>query len=72
MDRAYLAIQHVMTRLEDEFRHVLIWNTVPLNAKRLYDSIHRSSLSFPINNTGIIAGEDDMGVVVSGFSSGCG
>ena len=61
-----------MSQLEDEFRHVLIWNTVPLNAEKPYDSIHKSSLSFPINNTEIIAGEDDMGVVVSGFSSGCG
>ena len=61
-----------MSRLEDEFRHVLIWNTVPLNAERLYDSIHKSSLSFPINNARIIAREDDMSVVVSGFSTGCG
>ena len=72
MDRAYSAIQHAMSRLEDKFQHVLIQNTVPLDAERLYGSIRRSSLSFPINNTEIIAGEDDMGVVVSGFSSGCG
>ena len=72
MDQAYSVIQHTMSRLEDEFRHVLIRNTVPLDAKRLYGSISRSSLSFPVNDGGIIAREDDMSVVVSGFSSGYG
>ncbi|KAK6148099.1 hypothetical protein DH2020_019011 [Rehmannia glutinosa] len=41
MDRAENALQLAMSRLEDEFRHVLIRNTVPLDPDRL----HRSSLS---------------------------
>ncbi|KAI3454996.1 hypothetical protein Pfo_011659 [Paulownia fortunei] len=41
MDRAENALQLAMTRLEDEFRLVLIRNTVPLDPDRL----HRSSLS---------------------------
>ncbi|KAK9999483.1 hypothetical protein SO802_019086 [Lithocarpus litseifolius] len=60
-----------MSRLEDEFQHVLIRNTVPLDAERLYGSIRQSSLSCPVNDVGIIAREDDVSVVVSGFSSGC-
>ena len=72
MDRVYSAIQHAMSRLEDEFQHVLIRSTVPLDVERLYGSICWISLSFPINDAGIIAEEDDMNVVVSDFSSGCG
>ena len=72
MDRAYSAIQHAMSQLEDKFQHILIQNTVPLDAERLYGSIRRSSLSFPVNDAKIIAGEDGMSVVVSDFSSGCG
>ena len=72
VDRAYLAIQHAMSQLEDKFQHVLIQNTVSLDVERLYDSIRRSSLSFPVNDAEIIAGEDGMSVVVSDFSSGCG
>ncbi|KAF3973980.1 hypothetical protein CMV_002651 [Castanea mollissima] len=41
VDRAYSAIQHAMSRLEDEFRQVLIGNTVPLDTERLYGSIRR-------------------------------
>ncbi|KAL8476342.1 hypothetical protein ACS0TY_028860 [Phlomoides rotata] len=40
-DRAENALQLAMTRLEDEFRLVLIRNTIPLDPDRL----HRSSLS---------------------------
>ncbi|KAK4436861.1 Exocyst complex component EXO70B1 [Sesamum alatum] len=40
-DRAENTLQLAMTRLEDEFRHGLIRNTVPLDPDRL----HRSSLS---------------------------
>ena len=72
VDRAYSAIQHVMSCLEDKFQHVLIQNTVPLDAERLYGSIRQSSLSFSVNDAEIIAGEDGMSVVVSDFSSGCG
>ncbi|KAL1566509.1 exocyst complex component EXO70B1-like [Salvia divinorum] len=42
LDRAENALQLAMTRLEDEFRHVLIRNTVPLDPDRLH---HRSALS---------------------------
>lgn len=54
MDRAENALQVAMARLEDEFRHILIRNTVPLDADRLYGSIRRVSLSFPANEEEII------------------
>ncbi|KAF2311499.1 hypothetical protein GH714_024392 [Hevea brasiliensis] len=38
-----------MSRLEEEFRHLLIRNTVPLDGDRLYGSIRRVSLSFVSN-----------------------
>ncbi|GKV13794.1 hypothetical protein SLEP1_g24772 [Rubroshorea leprosula] len=47
MDRAETAIQMAMSRLEDEFRHILISNTVPLDAERLYGSIRRGEQFFP-------------------------
>ncbi|KAF3436878.1 hypothetical protein FNV43_RR19631 [Rhamnella rubrinervis] len=50
VDRAEKAIQLAMSRLEDEFRHILIRNTVPLDAERLYGSIRRVSLSFASND----------------------
>ncbi|GMY15107.1 exocyst complex component EXO70B1-like [Fagus crenata] len=59
VDRAVTAIQLAMSRLEDEFRHVLIRNTVPLDAERLYGSIRRTALSFPVNDAGIIDDDDD-------------
>nr|POF08513.1 hypothetical protein CFP56_58542 [Quercus suber]POF08515.1 hypothetical protein CFP56_58544 [Quercus suber] len=40
VDQAYSAIQYAMSRLEDDFWHVLIRNIVPLDAERLYGSIH--------------------------------
>lgn len=49
MDRAESAIQVAMSRLEDEFRHMLIRNTIPLDVDRLYGSIRRVSLSFAAN-----------------------
>lgn len=58
MDRAESALQVAMTRLEDEFRHILIRNTVPLDAERLYGSIRRVSLSFPTTE-GEIMGDFD-------------
>ncbi|XP_021905639.1 exocyst complex component EXO70B1 [Carica papaya] len=54
MDRAESAVQLAMSRLEDEFRHILIRNTVPLDADRLYGSIRRVSLSFVSNDEGEI------------------
>ncbi|TYJ99255.1 exocyst complex component EXO70B1 [Cucumis melo var. makuwa] len=46
VDRAENAIQIAMSRLEDEFRHMLIRSTVPLDADHLYGSIRKVSLSF--------------------------
>lgn len=46
VDRAENAIQLAMLRLEDELRHVLICNTIPLDAVSRYGSIRRVSLSF--------------------------
>ncbi|XP_059640027.1 exocyst complex component EXO70B1-like [Cornus florida] len=53
MDRAEIALQMAMSRLEEEFRHILIRNTVPLDADRLYGSIRRVSLSFASNDVEI-------------------
>ena len=39
LDRAYSVIRHAMSRAEEEFRHVLIRNTVPLDAERFYGSV---------------------------------
>ncbi|GMP34121.1 hypothetical protein CsSME_00007131 [Camellia sinensis var. sinensis] len=50
VDRAESALQLAMSRLEDEFRHILIQNTVPLDTERLYGSIRRGSLSFASND----------------------
>lgn len=50
MDRAENALQLAMARLEDEFRHILIRSTVPLDADRLHGSIRRVSLSFACND----------------------
>ncbi|KAG9446007.1 hypothetical protein H6P81_012135 [Aristolochia fimbriata] len=44
-DRAESLLQLAMARLEDEFRHLLIRNTVPLDAPRLYGSIRRASFA---------------------------
>lgn len=43
IDRAENALHLAMARLEDEFRHVLIRNTVPLDADRLYGSVRSVS-----------------------------
>lgn len=57
LDRAETAIQVAMARLEDEFRHIMIRNTIPLDAERLYGSIRRTTLSFPVHD-GEIPDED--------------
>ncbi|XP_008781888.1 exocyst complex component EXO70B1 [Phoenix dactylifera] len=44
--RAESALQIAMFRLEEEFRYLMIQNTVPLNADGLHGSIRRLSLSF--------------------------
>ncbi|KAL7600476.1 hypothetical protein Lser_V15G21340 [Lactuca serriola] len=60
MDRAENALQLAMSRLEDEFRHILIRNTVPLDADRLYGSVRSVSRSFTFNN-------GEIGDVVESF-----
>lgn len=70
VDRADTAIQIAMSRLEDEFRHILIRNTVPLDADRLYGSIRRVSLSF-VSNEGVIDDEFESFGEVDNDSSGC-
>ncbi|MFS8000513.1 putative exocyst complex component Exo70, cullin repeat-like-containing domain superfamily [Helianthus anomalus] len=44
MDRAENALQLAMSKLEDEFLHVLVRNTVPLDVERLYGSIRKGSV----------------------------
>ncbi|MQL88195.1 hypothetical protein Taro_020754 [Colocasia esculenta] len=46
LDRAEGVLQMAMDRLEDEFRHIMIQNTVPFDAARLLGSIRSMSLSF--------------------------
>ncbi|XP_071731761.1 exocyst complex component EXO70B1 [Rutidosis leptorrhynchoides] len=46
MDRAENALQLAMSKLEDEFLHILITNTVALDVDQLYGSIRRGSMSF--------------------------
>lgn len=72
MDRAENALQLAMSKLEDEFLHILIRNTVPLDVDRLYGSIRRGSLSFPSNEIEIgdefeSYREDDDGGSGSGY-----
>ncbi|CAO2818147.1 unnamed protein product [Amaranthus hypochondriacus] len=45
-DRAESAVQSAMSKLEDELRRVLSRSAVPIDADRLYGSIHRVTLSF--------------------------
>ncbi|CAI0446438.1 unnamed protein product [Linum tenue] len=71
VDRAETAVQVAMTRLEEEFRHILTRNTVPLDAERLYGSIRRVSLSFVGNEGEIIDDEfESFGEVDSARGSG--
>jgi exocyst complex protein 7 len=46
IDRADTALQLAMSRLEDEFRHILIRSTLPLDADRLHGSIRRDDRDF--------------------------
>ncbi|CAH2070779.1 unnamed protein product [Thlaspi arvense] len=66
VDRADSALQIAMSQLEDEFRRILIRNTVPLDAERLYGSMRRVSLSFAdgdvvedFENFGLVAASAD-------------
>ncbi|GMH01157.1 hypothetical protein Nepgr_002996 [Nepenthes gracilis] len=61
MDRAECAVQMAMSKLEDEFRYILLRNTVPLDAEQLYCSIRRVSLSFVANEGDIIEDFENFG-----------
>lgn len=54
MDRAEIAVQMAMSKLEDEFRNILVNNTVPFDADRLAGSIRRVSMSFSANEGDIL------------------
>ncbi|CAI8609746.1 unnamed protein product [Vicia faba] len=63
LDRAESAIQLAMSRLEDEFRHVLICNTIPPNAVSRCSTNRRSSLSFSSQDGGIDDNSGSFGEV---------
>ncbi|KAK7330618.1 hypothetical protein VNO77_24816 [Canavalia gladiata] len=63
VDRAENAIQLAMSRLEDELRHVLICNTIPLDAVSRYGSIRRVSLSFSSHDGAIDENLESFGEV---------
>ncbi|EOA13013.1 hypothetical protein CARUB_v10026007mg [Capsella rubella] len=68
VDRADSALQMAMSHLEDEFRRILVRNTVPLDAERLYGSMRRVSLSFA---DGDVAEDfENFGLVADGDGSG--
>ncbi|GAB4860448.1 hypothetical protein Ancab_035608 [Ancistrocladus abbreviatus] len=56
VDRAETTLQMAMTRLEDEFRHILRSGSVPLDVEMLHSSIRSVSLSFSSNGV-LIDGE---------------
>ncbi|KAL6576320.1 hypothetical protein OROHE_000101 [Orobanche hederae] len=69
IDRAENVLQLAMSRLEDEFRHILIRNTIPLDPDRL----HRSSLSSSAAAIAIAANEffnDDANESIDDVNSG--
>ncbi|CAN8302486.1 unnamed protein product [Cochlearia groenlandica] len=70
VDRADSALQIAMSHLEDEFRRILIRNTVPLDAERLYGSMRRVSLSFADGD--VVEDFENFGLVAVGEGSGSG
>ncbi|PNT10369.1 hypothetical protein POPTR_012G097100v4 [Populus trichocarpa] len=66
LDRAETLVQVAMSRLEEEFGHILIRNTVPLDAESLYGSIRRVSLSFAANEGEIDEEFENFGEVETG------
>ncbi|XP_073059940.1 exocyst complex component EXO70B1-like [Primulina eburnea] len=69
MDRAETALQLAMARLEDEFRHILIRNTVALDTERLHrSSISSSSVAIAIAGTEFF--NDDVNENIEDVSSG--
>lgn len=70
VDRADSALQMAMSLLEDEFRRVLIRNTVPLDAERLYGSMRRVTLSFADGD--VTEDFENFGLVANGDGDGSG
>ncbi|KAL1207292.1 Exocyst complex component EXO70B1 [Cardamine amara subsp. amara] len=68
VDRAYSVLQMAMSQLEDEFRRILIRNTVPLDAERLYGSMRRVSLSFA--DSDVVEDFENFGLVAAGDGNG--
>ncbi|KAL2934493.1 Exocyst complex component EXO70B1 [Bienertia sinuspersici] len=60
IDRAESVVQSAMSKLEDELRRVLSRSAVPVDADRLYGSIHRVSLSFA-SHDGDLIDEEEFG-----------
>ncbi|KAL2336055.1 hypothetical protein Fmac_010501 [Flemingia macrophylla] len=59
-----------MSRLEDELRHLLICNTIPLDAVSRYGSIRRVSLSFGSHDDGGGAIDDALESFADGSDRG--
>ena len=70
LDRADSALQMAMSLLEDEFRRILIRNTVPLDAERLYGSMRRVTLSFADGD--VTEDFENFGLVANGDGDGSG
>lgn len=70
VDRADSALQMAMSLLEDEFRRILIRNTVPLDAERLYGSMRRVTLSFADGD--VTEDFENFGLVANGDGDGSG
>ncbi|CAH8389911.1 unnamed protein product [Eruca vesicaria subsp. sativa] len=70
VDRADSALQMAMSLLEDEFRRILIRNTVPLDAERLYGSMRRVTLSFADGD--VVEDFENFGLVANGDGDGSG
>ncbi|XP_076915585.1 exocyst complex component EXO70B1-like [Bidens hawaiensis] len=60
MDRAENALQLAMSKLEDEFLHILIRNTVTLDVDRLYGSIRKGGSMNTMNTSREIEIEDEF------------
>ncbi|GJZ77405.1 exocyst complex component EXO70B1 [Tanacetum coccineum] len=70
IDRAENALQLGMAKLEDEFLHILVSNTVPLDVDQVYGSIRRGSMSFGGSEIGIEEDFDSYREDFDGSGSG--
>ncbi|XP_057983544.1 exocyst complex component EXO70B1-like [Malania oleifera] len=71
-DRAENVLHLALSKLEDEFRHALVRNTVPLDAETICASVQsqRFSLSFHSNDCVIEDSEDEEGASCDGDERG--